>query len=210
MKRKTRTCWDESLYIGKRYGRLILLEYAGIRKANRYFKCRCDCGNEKVIALSSLIQKATKSCGCLHREFVFIHGLSKTRTFKTWDSMLQRCNNPKNRSFKYYGAKGITFCERWLFFENFFADMGTRPIGTTLDRIRNDGNYEPSNCKWSTRKEQARNRRSNVLINHNEKTKCMSAWAEEKGISRTTLHERLKRGWSINKAIEYPVNRLLQ
>lgn len=156
----------------KRFGRLVVIAETEERR-NKYvvWLCKCDCGNQIKVQSSYLLDKRTgygrKSCGCLMSDIKKKHGHTnskgfRSKTYKSWDSMKQRCLNPNNKKYFLYGGRGITICERWLEengFENFLADMGERPEGKTLDRIDNDGNYEPSNCKWSTIKEQNNNRR---------------------------------------------------
>jgi hypothetical protein len=119
--------------------------------------------------------------------------------------MKQRCQNPNNPSYHNYGGRGIKVCERWFSFENFISDMGMRPTNDhTLERINNDGNYEPSNCKWATRTEQARNFRSNRMLEFNGEKKCISAWAKELGLTHDSISRRLRRGWSIEEALTKP------
>lgn len=137
---------------------------------NRFFwLCQCECGNTTTIISISL--KITKSCGCIHLKSVskinYKHGGSGTKEFNCWYAMKSRCLNPNNNRYNRYGGRGIMICDRWLHsFANFIEDMGKMPIGQryTIDRINNDGNYEPSNCKWSTYKEQANNRSNSLYI----------------------------------------------
>lgn len=133
-----------------------------------------------------------------------VHGLSSTRAYLTWQHMKRRCLNPKLGQFKDYGGRGITICERWMRFGNFFADMGERPKGKTLDRIDNNGNYEPGNCRWATKKEQQRNMRSNRLVTINGATMCAIEWAEISGTSPITIITRLGRGWDSERAVFQP------
>lgn len=130
------------------------------------------------------------------------HRQTKTREFKTWTSLRQRCFNPKSQSYSRYGGRGITVCERWNNFQNFLDDMGKRPQGKSIDRIDNDGNYEPSNCRWATSKEQNSNRRSVQMYTYNGKTNHIRGWAQEVGIKHSTLANRIRKyGLSFQEAI---------
>ena len=157
--------------IGHRFGRLTVIDEApSLFQCGRKFAmwlCKCDCGHSKIITYASLARNLTKSCGCLKIEkmtgntYGITHGMTNSREFNSWRSMRDRCYNKHNKDYKNYGGRGITVCEEWNnSFEKFFSDMGKRPIGKTLDRINNNGNYEPLNCKWSTHLEQIRNRRA--------------------------------------------------
>ena len=128
-----------------------------------------------------------------------------TPTYSSWAMMLDRCRNTNNKRYHRYGGRGIKVCERWLAFDNFLADMGERPsTELTLDRIDNDGNYEPSNCRWANRKQQANNRSSNHLISAFGETLTLAQWCEKTGLSHPTIHNRLKRGWPPEKALNRP------
>lgn len=121
---------------------------------------------------------------------------------KTWESMIRRCQNPADKDFHRYGARGIKVCERWMSYANFVADMNPRPTGKTLDRINNDGHYEPSNCRWATRREQDNNRRSNHRITFNGETKTIAEWARATGIKVGRLYDRLiTEGWTVERAL---------
>lgn len=129
------------------------------------------------------------------------HGKAATPEYKSWEGMKSRCNSPTNRAYQNYGARGITVCERWTKFENFFADMGPRPHGTSIDRIDVNGNYEPSNCRWATNLEQRRNKRNNRKLTFNGESLCITEWAQRTGLKRRTIEARLTYGWSVEDAL---------
>jgi hypothetical protein len=136
------------------------------------------------------------------------HGLTDSRTYKTWVSMRERCTNPNNDGYYNYGGAGISVCARWMSsFEAFWADMGERPPNMTLDRIDSAAGYSPENCRWATPKQQANNMRTNRLLTLDGETKTMSEWAEAIGIRVQTLHERIKRGWDVRRALTQPVQK---
>lgn len=173
---------------GKRFGRLTVIGVEDNGKRHTYYACQCDCGNVKVIRADALISGATKSCGCIkkgqdktnltanHR-----HKMSGTRIYETWQDMKRRCYNKQNVRYDRYGGRGIKVCEEWLNnFQSFYdwAISNGYSDDLTIDRIDNDGNYEPSNCRWSTVKEQCNNRSSNINITIGNATKSLMSWCE--------------------------------
>jgi hypothetical protein len=198
---------------GKRFGRLIVESIAPKdRHGNICWKVKCDCGNTKSVNSSVLLKGTTRSCGCLNQELrsarLLSHGMTNTPTYRSWQAMKSRCSNPNDESYARYGGRRISVCDRWLGengFKNFYKDMGVRPKELTLERINNDGNYEPSNCKWATRKEQNRNTRTNRILEYGGRRQSLSAWAEEYGLNASLLSERLRNRWTIKKALNTPV-----
>lgn len=206
---------------GYRYGRLtVVAEAEPIRRPNgamrRRVACRCDCGGVTTVILESLTSNKTTSCGCFQKECManawrknVTHGRSCTKEHKQWDSMKQRCLNPNHEFFYHYGGRGIKVCDSWLeSFENFFADMGECPEGLTLDRIENEGNYEPSNCRWATRGEQSRNRRGVVILTLGNDSMCIAEWARRIGMHEDTLRRRIKTGWTVEEALTTPTGEI--
>jgi hypothetical protein len=132
------------------------------------------------------------------------HGMTRTKIYRVWKGMHQRCRNPRNKDYKDYGARGVTVCERWYSFEVFMLDMGPRPEGYTIDRVNGAGNYEPSNCRWATYKTQMNNRRGNRVFSYNGETLTMTEWADRLGVHCSAIKERLERGWPLALALTAP------
>jgi hypothetical protein len=197
---------------GDRFSRLTIIKEVEQRNKARFFLCRCDCGVEKEIRLALLRNGHTKSCGCLKRDHLismtYKNGQSRTKLYSIWRSMKQRCLNSNSQAYDYYGGRGIKVCEEWMDFEifqNWAVNNGYKE-GLTIERIDNDGNYEPSNCKWIPQSKQSNNTRRNRVISYKNKQQNLKQWSEELKINRHTLFGRLKRGWTVPKAFETPVD----
>ena len=191
-----------NIIIGQTYNQLTVIQFDEYKGKNPYWKCRCSCGNEKSISEYRLTNGTTHSCGCaVHKRSQ--ERMKLSREYNTWIEMKKRCFNENCHAYKNYGGRGITVCEQWKNnFNQFFGDMGTCPEGLSIDRIDNNGNYEPNNCRWASSKEQARNRRSNKYITYNGTTKLISDLADQYGILRSTISQALnKYGCSINDVI---------
>ena len=135
------------------------------------------------------------------------HGMYQTSTYTVWRGILRRCNNPKNKDYPRYGGRGIKICKAWLKFENFLSDVGVRPEGMQLDRIKNEGNYERENVRWTTPAKNSNNRRTNVLVEFKGETKTVAEWAREMQVCPKALRYRLKNGWSTDQAFSIPMDK---
>lgn len=201
---------------GKKFNRLTVINREGTHVSGRsklaLWRCKCECGKEVVVRGSSLRNGTTKSCGCVQRENASIanttHGLSRTSIHYIWLGMKRRCNNPKDKNYSYYGGRGISVCKDWdtdfVTFKDWALKNGYRE-GLTLDRIDVNGNYEPSNCRWATQKEQSNNTRRNKFFKYNGGEYTLSQISDMCGIGYVALYKRLKRGWSIEEAASKPV-----
>jgi hypothetical protein len=192
---------------GARFGKLVVSGPSTFKAKNRklYFECLCDCGNTATVRSDHLRLKKISGCGCARTT----HGEGgvrrRTPEYKTWCSMLERCRKPQHRGYKNYGGRGITVCDRWIRFENFLADMGRRPPGTSLDRIDNNAGYDKENCRWATLYEQQGNKRNCVKLIHDGRAMNISDWARLTGIEKHTLGNRLRSGWSVSEALTIPI-----
>lgn len=184
---------------GKRFGRWSVQSYAG----GKFWNCLCDCGSTAKVQSNPLRVGSSKSCGCLR----ITHAKTNSPEYYSWASMHQRCGNPAATSFDRYGGRGIKVCERWSTFSKFYADMGERPEGTTLDRIDQNGHYSPDNCRWATASRQAINRRTTHLIAAFGRTRSLSEWASASGIKPQTIRARLNAGYPAEVALTRTVQR---
>lgn len=178
-----------------------------------YWLCDCSCGGQKWVIADALKSGATRSCGCLNNEVrkAGRHGGSAdgthTAEYNSWHSMKQRCKNPTDDCYAQYGGRGIEVCPRWdEDFAMFLSDMGRRPDGMSLERINNNGHYQPGNCEWATPFKQSRNTSRNRLYTFNGETMCIADWCIRNGISHATLHHRIKH-WPLSRALTEPVNK---
>jgi hypothetical protein len=197
-------------HAGEKFGRWTVLSRAQKSKAGQTrWLCRCSCGNECVVQGAALRNGQSRSCGCLKVETTISrstkHGHAPASgmspTYNSWAAMIARCDNPKHAAFPYYGGQGISVCERWYQFENFLADMGEKPNGTSIDRKRTNGNYELGNCRWATSDEQMTNTSRNTFITSNGRTHTISEWSKLLGIHQSTISWRLSRGATGDQAL---------
>lgn len=201
---------------GQIFERLTVLGPVG-KSSNRQilWLCHCICGKQTVTTRGNLIYGHTKSCGCKNIDAIIkrskTHGMSKSPLYKTWNRIIERCTNSNHEHFSYYGGRGIKVHETWLTaFQMFYNHVSKLPYfernGYTLDRINNDGDYEPGNVRWATKNQQARNKRTNHIYTYKGKSQCLATWAEEYNLTYPTLKGRLKLGWNIHDALTKPAN----
>lgn len=200
---------------GIRFGNLIAIESLRQQTSSgMLWRCVCDCGSHKNVPVSALTSGKVKSCGCMRgkwgKEGCTPHDLIKHRLYRIWSQVKQRCTNPNQRSYRWYGAKGITVCDEWsnsfMSFYNWAMANGYAD-GLTIDRINSSGNYEPSNCRWVTQKEQIGNRDITRLYEYNGQSLTLREWSKITGISEKTLYSRVHRpNWSIERALTTPVD----
>lgn len=205
---------------GQVFGRLTAVAFAGRNSRQGLWRCRCECGGQATTTVTKLRSGHTTSCGCFKNEGIasrarkdglFVGG--RHRLFDTYHKMVARCTNPNDAAYEDYGGRGISVCDRWLKgegqktgFSLFLKDMGPRPSSRySLDRRENNGNYEPANCRWATAKQQARNRRSNRLVDCDGRKLALSEFCDRKGLRFNLVNGRIGRGWSFERAISQPV-----
>lgn len=198
--------------LGVKWARLEVVAFLGLRDHAYYWKCLCSCGGSCELRTTQITRKRTKSCGCLVTEGLVTrsrtYGEGRSSLAAVWRAMIARCHNPNSRAYKWYGAKGVSVCERWrMSFLTFKEDIGPPPSGTNqLDRYPNKhGNYEPGNVRWTSSKGNQRNRANNVTATVNGVTKTLVQWAEETGIPYKTLWQRHSHGWSDESVVTVPV-----
>ena len=186
--------------VGQVFGRLTVVGIDSLnKKQNVVWRCTCSCGNTTTAYAYDLRRGRVVSCGCYARESKpLIHGQAgagkrRSPTYSVWAAMVQRCSNPKDRNYKNYGGRGVTVCDSWRVFANFFADMGQKPAGMTLERIDNNKGYSPGNCKWASRQQQMRNTRANVWVAVDGVRMVFKDAAKLTTVSRTTLYSYLSK-----------------
>ena len=207
----------EERILGNKYGMLTVIgldhikEYIspkGQKHKREYYLCKCDCGNQTIVYKSHLKSGTVRSCGCLRVKNLVKscqkHGMKHTRIYDMWSNIKSRCFDKKSPCYIHYGGRGITVCDEWkndfITFYNWAINNGY-DNNLSIDRINNDGNYEPSNCHFVTQKEQGRNKRNNRLITYKGQTHCLAEWAEILGVKYSTLLYRFRRGWSAEAAL---------
>ena len=207
---------------GQKFGRLLVVSQVSIPgRGKAHWNCTCDCGNHCVVSGVNLRRGRTKSCGCLHRERAKVlhltrdyttsqrrgtHQQSRTRLHNIWSKIIDRCTNENRPDYRRYGGRGIKMHKPWM--ESFvvFRDAVGQPpsSGHTLDRIDNDGHYEPGNVRWVTFTQQNRNRSNNRRYQHDGLTLTAAEWSERTGINQATIRKRIESGWPVEEAISKP------
>lgn len=191
--------------LNKRFGYLVVKEFLGINNQRQAeWRCACDCGNE-TIATTGQLNHGLKSCGCFAIDKATTHGMSDTRPYSIWLGMKSRCDNPNTFNYADYGGRGISYCPDWAAFESFWRDMRDNYSDhKTLDRIDNDKDYGPKNCRWATTKQQNNNKSNCVIITHNGQSLNAAQWANKLDVPRYVIYSRHRGGWSDKKIIETP------
>lgn len=205
---------------GQKFGKLSVLsfDHRDTESRKRFWKCLCDCGNTIIVYQNHLKSGHTKSCGCLHsrQDTNLKHGccrrkVPKERIYRIWSGIKSRCLDKNCKAFSKYGGRGISICDEWLNFETFkkWAANNGYEDNLTIDRINVNGNYEPSNCRWATQKEQANNRRNSTYITFNGETHTLSEWETITGISQKVIYSRInKLHWTIEDSLTKPIRNM--
>ena len=198
---------------GDVFSRVTIIKEVAQRRGVRRFLCKCKCGKQWEVSLVNLVEGHTKSCGCLKKERtverLYIHGKSGEKIYVAWMAMKMRCFNKNNPRYSSYGGRGITVCEEWLNFQNFYdwaIKNGYKP-GLSIERVDNDGSYDSANCTWIPRENQTKNTRKTRLIEYNGAKRTLKEWGTLLGVSHKTLSGRLYRGWSDESIISTPFKR---
>lgn len=198
--------------VGQTFNRLTVLGYVGSSK----WECQCSCGMTTIVETGNLKSGHTKSCGCFVRDMLVerntTHGMAHSPTYGTWLSMVHRCHHPNSLNYSYYGERGISVCDEWRNSPEAFHNYVTKlpdygKEGYTLDRINNDGNYEPDNVRWASQDTQVKNTRHTRLITYDDRTQCIVDWARELHMHPNTLRTRLNWGWDVETAFFAPIQR---
>ena len=196
---------------GIRFGKLTAKHIDHRKGCRTYWFCTCDCGGNRIVSLDHLKRHEVTDCGCYRKHISHWnkHGMYDTRLYRIWSLMKERCYNTSRKEYPNYGGRGIIVCEEWIESKNFieWSLNNGYSYELTLDRINNDGNYCPENCRWVERSVQGNNKRNNRLITYKGETKTITQWAKENGMTYFLLKNRIDRlGWSFERAISEPVN----
>jgi hypothetical protein len=190
------------------FGWWTVVAFSHRRGAKYYWMAKCECGQERAVDATSLKAGTSTSCGCNpgKRGGVVKHGhapsTGESPEYVVWAGIKARCTVPTSTSYPNYGGRGISLCDRWSAFENFLEDMGPRPSQShSIERNDNDGNYEPGNCRWATRIEQANNQRSNRVLEISGRSQTVAQWSRESGVAPQLIYHRLKSGWEVERAV---------
>lgn len=213
MEKKRRNRKPTADFTGQRFGKLVIIERLekNGKRNSYYFKCKCDCGNECKVLRVDMVNGNTKSCGCMSSRNIAgdrtrTHGMRMTRQYNIWSKLKARCDNPNTKSYKDYGAKGITYCEKWKSFEGFWEDMQEGyEDDLTIDRIDYTKNYCNENCRWITKAMQAQNKSDNVIVEYNGEKLPLKTMCNKLNLPYRTIRYRIKSGWSVNDAFEKPI-----
>lgn len=194
-------------FAGKQINRWFVIRKLDERGAHGevYWLCQCQCGTKRKVLSNTLALGTSKSCGCYSVDKGYKHGMEGTPTYNCWAHMLTRCNNSNHKQYDRYGGRGIKVCKSWHTFTNFYADMGEKPDGLSLDRIDNDGGYNKKNCRWATKRQQVGNQSRSLRFEWNGKLRTLSDLAHEHGMNRRRVYQRLLAGWTLADALKTKV-----